>query len=257
MRLFETTSAAPQTVVDVAQAAGVALTTGGRASYRRRSSRQIWTSLPTTRAIPARDAVSRTNQKRLPPAPPPQRAAAQPPRKPSLSLRVMVRSSTRQARRGFDNYNTGRGTALFDANHDGLIDIVYGNWESTHRLFVQSRDAGTGAASFADVAPAAMAAPSRVRTVIVADFDNDGHDEIFFNNIPGANRLFRRLPTDSDWTMIDAGAATDADGYGTVVPWATLMAMDGLSSSSATARARRSHYPSFARCKARATGTSA
>ena len=55
-----------------------------------------------------------------------------------------------------------------------------------------------------------MAATSRIRTVIVADFDNDGYEEIFWNNIPGANRLFRKLPGDADWTMIDAGAATDA-----------------------------------------------
>jgi len=37
--------------------------------------------------------------------------------------------------------------------------------------------------------------PSPVRTVIVADFDNDNELEVFFNNIayrgPSANRLFR------------------------------------------------------------------
>ena len=31
----------------------------------------------------------------------------------------------------------------------------------------------------------------------------------------GANRLFRKLPSDADWTMVNAGAATDANGYGT------------------------------------------
>ena len=72
-----------------------------------------------------------------------------------------------------DNYYTGRGTALFDANGDGLVDVVYGNWNGPHRLFVQSRDEG-GSASFTDVAPDAMAAASPIRTVIVADFDNDG-----------------------------------------------------------------------------------
>ena len=113
-----------------------------------------------------------------------------------------------------DNFYTGRGTALLDANHDGLIDIVYGNWQGQHRLYVQSRNAA-GDASFTDVAPSAMAASSPIRTVIAADFDNDGYDEIFWNHIPGANRLFRKLPSDADWTPIDAGAATDASGYGT------------------------------------------
>ena len=111
------------------------------------------------------------------------------------------------------NY-TGRGTALLDANGDGLLDIVYGNWNANHRLFLQSRD-GDGKVSFADAAPAAMAEPSPIRTVIVADFDNDGYEEIFWNNIPGENRLFRKLPTDGDWTQINAGAAVDASGYGT------------------------------------------
>ena len=111
------------------------------------------------------------------------------------------------------NY-TGRGTALLDANGDGLLDIVYGNWNANHRLFLQSRG-DDGKVSFADAAPAAMAEPSPIRTVIVADFDNDGYEEIFWNNIPGENRLFRKLPTDGDWTQINAGAAVDASRYGT------------------------------------------
>merc|ERR1719283_597446 len=39
-----------------------------------------------------------------------------------------------------DSDQTGRGTALLDANGDGLTDIVYGNWNGPHRLFIQSRD---------------------------------------------------------------------------------------------------------------------
>jgi len=43
------------------------------------------------------------------------------------------------------------------------------------------------------VAPPAMARPSAIRTVIAADFDNDGYEELFFNNIGDANRLFRQV----------------------------------------------------------------
>merc|ERR1740138_696518 len=113
-----------------------------------------------------------------------------------------------------DASNTGRGTALFDANSDGLVDIVYGNWMGSHRLYVQTQDAD-GCRRFVDEAPAAMAVPSRVRTVIVADFDNDGYEEIFWNNIPGNNRLFRKLPTDSDWVQINIGDALETTGFGT------------------------------------------
>ena len=46
-----------------------------------------------------------------------------------------------------------------------------------------------------DIASQKFAMPSPVRTVIVADFDNDNELEVFFNNIayrgPSANRLFR------------------------------------------------------------------
>lgn len=46
-----------------------------------------------------------------------------------------------------------------------------------------------------DIASAAFAAPSPVRTVIAADFDNDKELEVFFNNIAyrgsAPNRLFR------------------------------------------------------------------
>merc|ERR1719403_81607 len=113
-----------------------------------------------------------------------------------------------------DPAQTGRGTALFDANGDGLIDIVYGNWQGPHRLFVQERDAD-GNASFTDVATDVMAVPSKIRTVIVADFDNDGYEEIFWNNIPGENRLFRKLPTDSDWVRVNIGDAVEMDGMET------------------------------------------
>ena len=39
--------------------------------------------------------------------------------------------------------------------------------------------------------------------------------QIFFNNIRGHNRLFRKLPTDADWTQVDLGDAREPDGYGT------------------------------------------
>eukprot|EP00931_Biecheleriopsis_adriatica_P065316 TRINITY_DN39886_c0_g1_i1.p1 TRINITY_DN39886_c0_g1~~TRINITY_DN39886_c0_g1_i1.p1 ORF type:complete len:703 (-),score=136.11 TRINITY_DN39886_c0_g1_i1:129-2204(-) len=113
-----------------------------------------------------------------------------------------------------DGDYTGRGTALIDANGDGLLDIVYGNWQGRHRLFVQEEDS-QGCVSFVDRATSEMAVPSNVRTVIVADFDNDGYEEIFWNNIPGSNRLFRKLPTDADWVQVNIGDALEADGYGT------------------------------------------
>lgn len=107
-----------------------------------------------------------------------------------------------------DPYEHGRGIAVLDANSDGRFDLVYGNWEGPHRLYLQLEPG-----KFRDAAPAALAMPSRIRTVIAADFDNDGYEELFFNNIGQPNRLFGWR--DSKWTAIDIGAALEPRGLGT------------------------------------------
>jgi hypothetical protein len=112
-------------------------------------------------------------------------------------------------RRGLDDpFEHARGVAVLDANGDGRFDLVCGNWEGQHRLFVQ-----TAGGHFRDVAPAALAEPSRVRTVIAADFDNDGYEEIFFNNIDEANRLFGFR--DGKWVKLRIGEALEPEGLGT------------------------------------------
>jgi len=107
-----------------------------------------------------------------------------------------------------DPHEHGRGVAAGDFDDDGRFDLVYGNWEGPHRLFLQKWDG-----LFVDVAPPDLAEPSRVRTVIAADFDNDGELEIFFNNIGEPNRLFARR--NGEWTKIDAGDALEPGGLGT------------------------------------------
>lgn len=107
-----------------------------------------------------------------------------------------------------DRHQNGRGIALFDANDDGALDIVYGNWEGPHRLWVRTPDT-----PFFNYAPHDMAAASQVRTVIAADFDNDGNPEIFFNNIGSVNRLFGRR--NGEWIELDIGDAGEPDGLGT------------------------------------------
>lgn len=108
-----------------------------------------------------------------------------------------------------DDRENVRGIAVLDANDDGLFDLVYGNWDGPHRLFV--RDAGS--VHWRNIATTDMSLPSRVRTVIAADFDNDGYEEIFFNNIGQPNRLFGRQ--DGIWQAVDVGAALEPWGLGT------------------------------------------
>lgn len=106
-----------------------------------------------------------------------------------------------------DCNNNGRGTATVDGDKDGLLDIVYGNWNGQHKLYIQEPS------NFVDQATAGMAEPSRIRTVIAADFDNDGEEELFYNNIPGANRLFRRSGT--TWEQTNIGDAIESSMHGT------------------------------------------
>ena len=103
----------------------------------------------------------------------------------------------------------GRGVVAFDANGDGLLDLAWANWEGPHRLCLQSE-----LGLFGDVAPAAFAHPSLARTLVVADFDNDGNAELFLNNIGQPNRLFRVL-AGGTLEELDPGPAREPAALGT------------------------------------------
>ena len=72
-----------------------------------------------------------------------------------------------------------------------------------------------------DRASSDFARPTPIRTVIAADFDNDGNLEVMFNNIyykrERPNRLFRVTPAGGDVNIqrLDVGDAEEPDGYGT------------------------------------------
>ena len=123
-----------------------------------------------------------------------------------------------------DAANNGRGVALLDADGDGRLDIVTGNWMGQHRLWLAPAR-GERDVRFHDAAPAAMAEPSAIRTVVVADFDNDGYEEIFFNNICSCrhdmptmcsepNRLFSTRDGKT-WEAVPIGSAAEQFGRGT------------------------------------------
>lgn len=116
-----------------------------------------------------------------------------------------------------DRYQHGRGVALADFNGDGKTDIVYGNWNGPHRLYLQGSNSG-----FRNIATGGFAAPSPIRTVIAADFDNDKELEVFFNNIAyrgnAPNRLFRvsrRANADPLIQELNVGDAAEPQGRGT------------------------------------------
>ena len=107
-----------------------------------------------------------------------------------------------------DTFQNGRGTALTDFLYRGELDIITSNWEGYHRIFVKQKN------SFLDMSSLEFRTPSKIRTVISADFDNDGYDEIFLNNIGQPNRLFRILE-EGNLEEIKLDEALEEQGLGT------------------------------------------
>ena len=107
-----------------------------------------------------------------------------------------------------DTFENGRGTTLTDFLYRGKLDIVSGNWNGEHRIFLNNRN------KFNDIASSEFKIPSRVRTIISADFDNDGFDEIFVNNIGESNKLFKIL-SDGELKQIQLSNGLEPLGLGT------------------------------------------
>ena len=107
-----------------------------------------------------------------------------------------------------DVLQNGRGTTLSDFLYRGSLDIINGNWEGFHRIFVNNET------TFNDMASKEFRIPSRIRTIISADFDNDGYDEIFMNNIGEPNKLFKILEN-GKITQIKISNALEKNGLGT------------------------------------------
>jgi hypothetical protein len=84
-----------------------------------------------------------------------------------------------------DIHQNGRGTVLADILYRGKLDIISANWQGYHRIYVLRKN------KFLDLLDLSFNRPSKARTIISADFDNDGYDEIFINNIGQSNKLFK------------------------------------------------------------------
>ena len=107
-----------------------------------------------------------------------------------------------------DAIQNGRGTALSDIYYRGRLDILSGNWLGYHRAWVLENN------EFKDIGNKDFDEPSRIRTIISADFDNDGFDEVFMNNIAEPNKLFK-IKENGKFEEIKLNTGLEDDGYGT------------------------------------------
>ena len=126
-----------------------------------------------------------------------------------------------------DPAGDARGVALVDEGES--FALVIGNWEGESRLCRRP----SGSDRFVDAAPPALASAGGVRSVVAADFDNDGRQEILCNSLGEPNRLFVRADGNGrpkgggtvrdasgsaaapEWQHVDAGSATERDDLGT------------------------------------------
>jgi len=107
-----------------------------------------------------------------------------------------------------DAIQNGRGTALSDIYYRGRLDILSGNWLGYHRAWVLEKN------EFKDIGNKDFDKPSRIRTIISADFDNDGFDEVFMNNIAEPTKLLR-INDDGKFEQINFQVGLEVNGYGT------------------------------------------
>ncbi len=107
-----------------------------------------------------------------------------------------------------DEYQNGRGTVLSDILYKGKFDIISGNWRGFHRIYILRKNI------FIDLVDLSFNRPSKVRTIISADFDNDGYDEIFINNIGQSNKLFK-IKENGILEKVTLTYARLTDGFGT------------------------------------------
>jgi hypothetical protein len=101
-----------------------------------------------------------------------------------------------------DGHGGAVAAAVLDANGDGRLDLAMVCQGAPHRLWIQTADG-----RFADAAPSAFADWSTAAGIVVADFDNDGYEELFVHNAEQPNRLYGWR--EGGWRPIDCGAALE------------------------------------------------
>lgn len=106
-----------------------------------------------------------------------------------------------------DHLFNARGVSIIDINNDEIPDIVYGNNLGPTRLLEQSREG-----KFIDVTPEIMKEAYAVNSPVVGDFNLDGYEDVYLNNIRGHNKMFSHIGL--DWFELDVGPMAENEMFG-------------------------------------------
>lgn len=106
-----------------------------------------------------------------------------------------------------DASSNARGISIIDINNDDIPDIVYGNNLGPTRLLEQTREG-----KFIDVTPEIMKVAYAVNSPVVGDFNLDGYEDVFLNNVRGVNKIFTHF--EHNWYELDNKIFAEKEMYG-------------------------------------------
>lgn len=106
-----------------------------------------------------------------------------------------------------DPHFDARGISLIDFNYDDMPDVIYGNHYGPTFIMQQTREG-----KFIDVTPEKMKMSYAVNATVVGDFNLDGYEDVYLNNIRGSNRLFARF--ESNWFLLENETLAEKDLFG-------------------------------------------
>lgn len=101
-----------------------------------------------------------------------------------------------------------RGTTVYDRGEDGDLDLAISNWNSENKIYRRSED------GYEDVTTEDFSIRGPARSLLAADFNNDGQTSIYLNNIASRGKAPNKF-FDSRGTQIPIGEASEPQGLGT------------------------------------------
>ena len=107
-----------------------------------------------------------------------------------------------------DPYLPARGVTVYDKDKNGVFDLAVSNWEAQHRIYEYN------GSKYNNVASSSFSQPSPARNLVSADFNNDGDQELFLNNIASQRESPNRY-ANSEGKLLDIGDASEPLGLGT------------------------------------------
>ena len=112
---------------------------------------------------------------------------------------------------GTENLGVGTGAAFSDFDSDGDLDLFVSNAHMANRVYVNIEGS-----IFRDEALAlGMADTVRSRAFLMADFDNDGDQDVYLVNEGAANRLYQNGGSQYRWLNVAVrGTDSNIDGIG-------------------------------------------